>query len=121
MWLKMKGGSTVENLTINHYDCVEDIIEEALSTMCGIDTYNFEGLIPDVEYVCGCICIVKLGDKPNTLKHLDHKQEWSEDVEVSESYEYSVYYKKEDLDRIVKNNLTRKFYYNENFLLTGGY
>lgn len=111
----------MEGLTINHYDCVEDIIEEALSTLCGIETYCFEQLIPNVEYVCGCICIVKLGEKPNTLKHLDHKNEWSEDVAVAESYEYSTYYSKEDLERVIKNNLTRKFYCNDNFYETGGY
>ena len=103
----------MKGLKIYHYDCVEDIIEEALSTMCGVNIYNYDSLEKDIEYVCGSIAIVKLGDKPNTLKHKHDKNEWSEDVEVSESYEYATYYRCSELDKIVENNLSRKFYNND--------
>jgi hypothetical protein len=106
-------GEYMKGLTINHYDCVEDIIEEALSTMCGIDSYCLGELGKDIEYITGCNCVVKLGEAPNTLKHQNHDGSWSDDVEISESYEYTTYYKKDVLVNIIEKYLTRKFYCNE--------
>jgi len=106
-------------LTIRHYDEVNDILEEALDTLCGLTDvrYGIDNLEKDVEYVCGTINIVKLGDKPNTLKHKDDGV-WSEDIDQSESnYMYATYYRAEQLQNLVENHLTRKFYNNDFLIL----
>jgi len=103
----------MNGLKVNNYDCVEDIIEEILSTLCGIDSYVIDELQKDVEYVVGSINIVKLGDSKNTLKHLNLNEKWSEDTDISESYMYGIYYRKDVLDKIVQEKLTRKIYNNE--------
>lgn len=102
----------MKNLDCTHYDCVEDILEEALSTLCGIDVYYINGLEKDVEYVVGTINIVKLGDNPNTLKFKQNNK-WSEDVTVSASYEYATYFRLDKINELIKKHLSRKFYNNE--------
>lgn len=95
-----------------NYDCVEDILEEALETLCGIEIQSFNSLKKDVEYVCGAINIVKLGDTPNTLKH-KNKNKWSEDIKISDSYKYAEYYKLSEIEKLVDNHLCRKHYNND--------
>lgn len=107
----------MKGLKIEDYDCVEDIIVEALDTLCGITDIRegLEELERDVEYVCGAINVVKLGDKPNTLKH-KREDGWSEDVDQTDTnYMYATYYRRDQLQKLVENHLTRKHYYN-NFL-----
>lgn len=99
-----------KEIKIRDYDCVEDILLEALDTLCGITSINaFEDLEKDVEYVCGAINIVKLGDKPNTLKH-KQGDKWSNDVEVSESYANTMYFRVDQMQKLVTNHLTMKHY-----------
>lgn len=102
----------MNGITYKDYDCIEDIIEEILSTICGIAVYNIDNLEKDKLYLTGCINIIKLGDKPNTLKHLQDNK-WSDDVEISQSYEYASYFDLDVIDKMVKEKLTRKFYYKD--------
>lgn len=101
----------MNGISYKDYDCVEDIIEEILSTICGIEVYNVDNLEKDKTYIIGSINIVKLGNKPKTLKFFQNGK-WSEDVEMSQSYEYAFYFDLNIIDKIVKEKLTRKFYYN---------
>lgn len=97
----------VDNLNVKDYDEVEDILFELLADKYGIIGYSFDYLERDVEYVVGTINIVKLGEIPNSLKHLSHhKNEWSEDIVVSESYEYATYYRLDKLQELCKNHLS---------------
>lgn len=110
----------MKGLNIRHYDVVEDIIEEALETLCGITDvrYCIEDLEKDVEYVCGSINIVKRGDKPNSLKHKRNDGTWSDDIDQTNSnYMYCTYYRADELQNLVTNHLTRKNYYNEFLIL----
>ena len=103
----------MKGLNISHYDCVDDIIDEILSEVCGIKTYyGIDNLEPNVEYVCGCCNIVKLGSKPNTLKH--KRDVWSEEYDKTDTnYIYANYYRVDELQKIVTDKLTRKFYNND--------
>lgn len=96
----------VENLSVRDYDEVEDILFELLQEQYGIERYSFDYLEVDTEYVTGTINIVKLGEKPNTLKHRNHKHEWSDDNPVSESYQYADYYRLDKLNDLCKNVLS---------------
>ena len=105
----------MNNLKISNYDDVEDIISEALDTLCGITyvRYGIDELEKDIEYVCGTINIVKLGDKPDTLKH-KYKGVWGEDVDQSETnYINATYYRADQLQNLVEKYLTRKHYNNQ--------
>jgi uncharacterized membrane-anchored protein len=105
----------MNGLTIEHYENVEDIICEALDALCGITDIRqgIDELEKDVEYACGAINIVKLGDKPNTLKH-KHRGVWSEDVDqIGTNYMYATYYRADELQVLVEKHLTRKHYNNE--------
>ena len=58
----------VGNLKLEHYDCIEDIIEEVLETFCGINTYYLDDIFKnDEEFICGTINIVKRGRNKNSL------------------------------------------------------
>jgi hypothetical protein len=106
----------MKGLTIRHYDYVEDIIEEALDTVCGITDIRqgIANLEKDVEYVSGAISIVKLGDKPSTLKHKHTDGTWSEDTKIEgTNYMYATYYRVDQLQNLVEKHLTRKHYNNE--------
>ena len=105
----------MKDLRMIDYDDVEDILLEALDTFCGIKNiyYGVDYLERDIEYVTGTINIVKLGDKPNTLKH-KHGNKWSEDVNITESYANAIYYKAEELQKLIDSPLmTRKHYNND--------
>lgn len=107
----------MEGLKLEHYDNVEDILLEALEVFCGIKDiyYGVNNLKKDVEYITGSINIVKLGDKPNTLKHKQDGK-WSEDVEISESYADAIYYIAEQMQELISSpSMTRK-HYNNDFL-----
>ena len=107
----------MKGLNIRDYDDVEDIILEALDTLCGLSDIRcgIDELEKDVEYVCGTINIVKLGDTSNTLKHKNNGV-WSEDIDQTESnYMYSTYYRVDQLQNLVEKHLTRK-HYNNDFL-----
>jgi hypothetical protein len=105
----------VENLNVRDYDEVEDIIFELLQEHYGIERYSFEYLEKDVEYVVGAINIVKLGDIPNTLKHRNHNNEWSDDIAITESYEYATYYRLDKLNELCKNVLSGSWSETYNF------
>lgn len=101
----------MKRLKMEHYYSVEDIIIEALDTLYGITDVkeSIEELERDVEYVCGAINVVKLGDKPNTLKYKSEDGTWSEDIFEDETfYMYAPYYRKDQLQDLVENKLTRK-------------
>lgn len=104
----------MKGLKVEHYDNVEDIIDELLSTMCGLETvYGIDNLEKNVEYVCGAVNTVKLGDEPNTLLH-KHKNGWSEEVDQTETnYMHSTYYRKDKLEELIEKHLNRKFYNND--------
>lgn len=113
----------MKGLRMEHYDDVDDILLEALDILCGITSirYGVEELEQEVEYVTGAINIVKLGDKPNTLKHRHHTSgKWSDDIEVSESYKNATYFNAEQIQNLISNHLTRK-YYNNDFLELNNY
>ena len=74
----------VQGLNIKSYDEVEDILFE---------------LLADIN-------IVKLGEEENSLKHLYHDNQWSEDITVSESYIYATYYRLDKLNDLINNHLT---------------
>lgn len=107
----------VENLNVKDYEEVEDILFELLQEHYGIERYSFDYLEQSVEYVSGTINIVKLGDKPNTLKHKSHNDEWSDDIAITESYEYAIYYRLDKLNELCKNVLsgiwTEKYSFNK--------
>lgn len=108
----------VENLSVNDYGEVEDILYELLQEHYEIEGFNFDSLEKDIEYVTGTINIVKLGNKPNTLKHKQYVNEqwtWSNDVEVSESYEFATYYILDKLNDVCKNVLTGSWSETYNF------
>lgn len=109
----------MKGLKLEHYDDVNDIILEALDSMCGIKDiyYGVNELSKDVEYVTGTINIVKLGSKPNTLKHKQSDGAWSEDINVSESYANATYFVAEQLQNLVSSPLMRRKHYNNDFLV----
>lgn len=94
----------VNNLNVRDYECVEDIIGELLQDQHGIIELYFESLERGVEYIVGSINIVKLGNRPNTLKH-KHDNEWTEDIEVSESYRDATYYELKAMNKLCENVL----------------
>lgn len=96
----------VENLNVKDYDEVEDILFKLLQEHYGIERYDFESLEKDVEYVAGTINIVKLGEKHSTLKHKQHNDVWSDDIAITESYEYATYYRLDKLNELCTNVLT---------------
>lgn len=109
----------MKGLNMRHYDCVEDIIDEALDTLCGLTDVRcgIDELERDIEYVCGSINIVKLGNKTNTLKHKRDDSTWSEDIDQTKSnYMYATYYRADELQNLVEKHLTRK-HYNNDFLI----
>jgi predicted transcriptional regulator YheO len=105
----------VENLSVKDYDEVEDMLFELLQEHYGIERHSFDYLEENVEYIAGTINIVKLGDKPNTLKHRNHKNEWSSDIKVTESYEYATYYRLDKLNNLCKNVLSGSWSETYNF------
>ena len=106
-------------LKLEHYDDVNDILLEALDTMCGVKDiyYGVEELSEDVEYVTGTINVVKLGDKPNTLKHKQSDGTWSDDIVVSESYANATYFTVEQLQNLLSSPSMRRNHYNNDFLV----
>lgn len=104
----------MKDLKIEHYDDVDDILLEALDTLCGITDIRIgiENLEKNIEYVCGTINIVKLGDVEGTLKHKQGNK-WSEDIIASDSYKYATYFRKDQLQNLVEQHLTRKHYNND--------
>lgn len=108
----------VENLNVKGYDEVEDMLFELLSEHYGIKRYDFESLEKNVEYVVGAINIVKLGDKPNSLKHkqnINGQQLWSKDIEVTESYQYATYYRLDKMTDLCNKNLSGSWSETYNF------
>lgn len=105
----------VKNLNVRNYDEVEDLIFELLQEHYGIERHSFDCLEPNIEYVVGTINIVKLGDNPNTLKHLHHDNQWSNDVPVTESYEYAEYYRLDKMNELCKNTLSGSWSETYNF------
>ena len=105
------------NLRLEHYDCVEDIIEEALETFCGIKEYYIDDVLDNNNelFTCGTINIIKKGKDNNHLLHRYGDGSWDE-AEISESYQYAKYYKVSELENILPK-LCRKNYNNE-FLTT---
>ena len=95
----------VENLSVENYNEVDDMIFELLQEHYGIERYDFESLEKDVEYVVGTINIVKLGEKSNSLKH-KHNNRWTDDIEVTESYEFAEYYRLDKLNDLCSSALT---------------
>lgn len=114
----------VENLSVHDYDEVEDMIGELLSGHFGIQAYSFDYLEKGVEYVVGTINIVKLGETPSSLSH-SHRQKdgtraWTDDIKVTESYEYATYYRLDKFNELCKNTLSGSWSetYNFNKLLS---
>lgn len=108
-------GKLVENLNVKDYDEVEDMLFELLQEHYGIERYSFEYLEKNVEYITGTINIVKLGDKPRSLKHKHHNDVWSDDIDITESYEYAEYYRLDKLNDLCKNVLSGSWSETYNF------
>lgn len=114
----------ITNRIADYKELLDDIVFEkdirkVLKEKCGIETIikGINNLQKGIEYVCGTINIVKLGDKYNTLKHKDYSNGiWSNDVDqTGTNYMDAVYYNKNELQNLVEKHLTRK-YYNNDFL-----
>lgn len=105
----------VVNLNVRDYNDVEDMLFELLQETYGVERYSFDYLEKDVEYVVGAINIVKLGDKMGTLKHKQHNDVWSDDIGITESYEYATYYRLDKLSELCKNNLSGSWSETYNF------
>lgn len=108
----------VENLSVHDYNEVDDMIYELLYERYGIERYDFESLEKEVEYVVGTINIVKLGDTSRSLKHkqsIDGEWHWSDDVPVTESYEYATYYVLDKFTDLCQNTLTGSWSETYNF------
>lgn len=106
----------MKNLKLNDYDCIDDIISEALETLCGIKKYSLEDVLinnSSEEFVCGTITIVKGGKDNNHLKHKCIDGTWIE-AQISDSYKNSEYYKLSELE-ILLPKLSRKGYNNSFF------
>jgi hypothetical protein len=102
----------MDNLTLKHYDCVEDIIAEVLKTLCQINIYNLDNVLEsDEEFTCGTINIIKRGKDEKHLIHQYSDNTWHE-AEITESYEYATYYKVSELKNILPK-LSRKNYNND--------
>jgi hypothetical protein len=104
----------MEGLKLQHYDCVEDIIEEAIETFCGIHKYYIDDVFQsDEEFTTGTINIIKRSRNKNYLLHKYSDGTWHE-AEINGSYEFAEYYKVSELEKILPK-LCRKNYNNEFF------
>jgi len=102
----------MKDLKLNDYDCMEDIIEEILDTICNIKTYSIITVQnSDEEFVCGSINIVRKGKNKHCLSHKYSDGTWHE-AEISDSYRYAQYYKVSDLENLLPR-LSRKNYNND--------
>lgn len=114
----------VGNLNVRDYSEVNDMIYELLKERYSIECCGLDFLEKDVEYVTGTVNIVKLGDKPNTLKHqqyLNGECVWTDDVTITESYKYAEYYRLDKMNYLCKSVLSGKWSetYNFNRVLNG--
>lgn len=99
----------VEDLTVHDYFDIEDILSELLREQFGIVSYASHNLEKGTEYITGTINIVKLGDTPSSLKHKqknDKGWSWSEDIPMTESYEWATFYDLKKFKELCKNTLS---------------
>lgn len=110
-----EGKHEMKDLKLHDYDCVEDIIEEALETFCGIKKYYSDDVIvSNDEFVCGSIAIVKKGKDDNHLAHKFSDNTWHE-AEITDSYQYAEYYKVSELENILPKLCMKNYIRNSHF------
>ncbi|KMN45645.1 hypothetical protein [Bacillus sp. LK2] len=100
----------MKSIRLHDYDTVEDILLEFLYRI-GVPVYScYESLDKEVIYVCGTMNIVKIGDKADTLKHKYHDGNWSENVEITDSYRYATFYVLDEIQRLCATHLIGKWF-----------
>jgi hypothetical protein len=58
----VEGMINIKEFKLKNYDCVDDIVQEALLKLCGVKTYYLADVLKsdiDTEFVCGTMSYVR--------------------------------------------------------------
>jgi hypothetical protein len=94
----------LKDFKLKSYDCVDDIVQEALLKLCGVKTYYLVDVLKsdvDTEFVCGTMSYVKKGKNKNFLSRLWKNGFWVES-KITRTDQYLIYYKKSDLEEVLE-------------------